>query len=95
MYIFAWKLIVGEQGIRINNVSPGIIVTPMGVAALGSEEAMQPFAKHTPLRRVGTSEDVADAVLWLLSEEASFVTGQSILVDGGFTLGGLRPQFIS
>ncbi len=84
----------GEYGIRVNNVSPGIIATPMGIDALGSEEAMQPFAKHTPLQKVGRSEDVADAVLWLLSEDARFVTGQSILVDGGFTLGGLRPQFM-
>ncbi len=85
---------VGDKGIRVNNVSPGIIATPMGLAALGSEEAMQPFALHTPLQRVGYSEDVADTVLWLLSDDARFVTGQSILVDGGFTLGGLRPQFL-
>ncbi|MBV1786990.1 SDR family oxidoreductase [Marinobacterium sp. D7] len=82
---------VGEHGIRVNNVSPGIIATPMGREALGSDEAMRPFASHAALRRVGESEDVADAVLWLLSGEARFVTGQSLLVDGGFTLGGLRP----
>lgn len=86
---------VGDKQIRINNVSPGIIATPMGVSALGSKEAFAPFAKHTPLQREGTSEDVGDAVLWLLSEDARFVTGQSIMVDGGFTLGGLRPQFIA
>jgi len=84
----------GDQGIRINNVSPGIIATPMGVEAIGSEEAMRPLALHTPLQRLGYSEDVADAVLWLLSEDARFVTGQNIVIDGGFTLGGLRPQFM-
>jgi len=84
----------GDRGIRINNVSPGIIATPMGVDAIGSEEAMRPLALHTPLQRLGYSNDVADAVLWMLSEDARFVTGQTITVDGGFTLGGLRPQFM-
>ena len=84
----------GDRGIRINNVSPGIIATPMGIAAIGSEKDMRPFALNTPLQRLGYSEDVADAVLWLLSNDARFVTGQNILVDGGFTLGGLRPQFM-
>jgi NAD(P)-dependent dehydrogenase (short-subunit alcohol dehydrogenase family) len=82
---------VGDRNIRINNVSPGIIATPMGRAALGDDDAMRPFAPHTPARRVGESEDVADVVLWLLSNDARFVTGQSILVDGGYTLGGQRP----
>ena len=84
----------GDRGIRINNVSPGIIATPMGVDAIGSEEAMRPLALHTPLQRLGYSDDVADAVLWMLSDDARFVTGQTITVDGGFTLGGLRPQFM-
>ncbi|MER9544432.1 SDR family oxidoreductase [Mesorhizobium sp. M0437] len=63
----------------------------MGRAALGDDNAMRPFALHTPVRRVGESEDVADVVLWLLSNDARFVTGQSILVEGGYTLGGQRP----
>lgn len=82
---------VGPLQIRVNNVSPGIIATPMGRLALPDEEAMRPFLNHTPLQRIGTSEDVADVVLWLLSNDARFVTGQSLMVDGGFTLGGLRP----
>lgn len=82
---------VGDRGIRINNISPGIVATPMSHDALGDEASMKPFVLHTPLRRVGQPEDVADAVLWLLSDDARFVTGQSLPVDGGFTLGGLRP----
>jgi NAD(P)-dependent dehydrogenase (short-subunit alcohol dehydrogenase family) len=81
----------GPHGIRVNNVSPGVIATPMSQAALGSAEAMRPFALHTPLQRIGDPDDVADAVLWLLSDDARFVTGQSLLVDGGLTLGGPRP----
>jgi NAD(P)-dependent dehydrogenase (short-subunit alcohol dehydrogenase family) len=82
---------LGKQGIRINNVSPGVIATPMSRAALGSEDAMRPFARHSALQRIGEPEDVADAVLWLLSDDARFITGQTLLVDGGFTLGGIRP----
>lgn len=82
---------VGGDGIRINNVAPGVIVTPMSEAAIGSQEAMAPFALHAATRRVGQPEDVADAIAWLLSGDARFVTGQSIAVDGGFTIGGPRP----
>lgn len=83
----------GAHGIRINAVSPGIIATPMLTAAMG-EDGAAPFGRHAPLRRVGTPEDVADAVAWLLCDDARFVTGQSLSVDGGFTLGGLRPWML-
>ena len=84
---------VGAQQIRVNNVSPGIIATPMASGVLATELAALPFRQHTPLQRIGQPEEVADAVVWLLSDEARFVTGQSLLVDGGFTLGGVRPWF--
>jgi NAD(P)-dependent dehydrogenase (short-subunit alcohol dehydrogenase family) len=84
---------VGPQQIRVNNVCPGLIATPMASDVLANERLALPFIKHTPLQRVGQPEDVADVVTWLLSEDARFVTGQSLLVDGGFTLGGLRPWF--
>lgn len=86
---------VGAQQIRINTVCPGIIATPMASGVLASETAALPFKRHTPLERIGQPEDVADAVVWLLSDDARFVTGQCLLVDGGFTLGGLRPWFNS
>jgi len=82
---------VGPSNIRVNNVSPGMIATPMSQEVLSDETSARPFVKQTPLQRVGQSEDVADAVVWLLSDDARFVTGQSILVDGGYTIGGLRP----
>jgi NAD(P)-dependent dehydrogenase (short-subunit alcohol dehydrogenase family) len=82
---------VVPNNIRINNVSPGMIATPMSQEVLSDATTARPFLQQTPLQRVGQSEDVADAVLWLLSDDARFVTGQSILVDGGYTIGGLRP----
>jgi NAD(P)-dependent dehydrogenase (short-subunit alcohol dehydrogenase family) len=80
----------GTHGIRINNIAPGVIVTPMSQAAIGEPSAMVPLGNHAALGRVGEPEEVADAAVWLLSEEARFVTGQSLLVDGGFSIGGPR-----
>ena len=48
------------------------------------------IAAHAALKRLGTPDDVADAVVWLCTEEARFITGQSILVDGGFNIAGAR-----
>lgn len=79
----------GARGIRVNAINPGIIFTPMAEGALDAATAAR-LAAHTPLRRNGRSEDIAGTVAWLLSEDAAFVTGQEITVDGGFTLGGIR-----
>ena len=79
---------VGSAGIRINNVSPGVIKTPMSMGY--GEEALAPFAAHAALKRLGEPEDVGDVVAWLCSPEARFITGQSILVDGGFNIPGAR-----
>lgn len=70
------------QGIRVNAVSPGRIVTPM---MLGSKIAdMSVVAAGLPARRLGQPEEVAEAVLWLASDAASFVIGHNFCVDGGF-----------
>lgn len=80
----------GPHNIRINNVNPGIIDTPMARRLTVDPSVLIPFVEATPIRRVGEPEDVGDVVAWLCSDEARFVTGQSLLVDGGFTIAGLR-----
>ena len=77
---------LGSRNVTANVVAPGFIETDM-TSGLGGEAA-QMAAKATPLRRVGTVEDVAEVVCFLASDEASYVTGQVIAVDGGMTLGG-------
>lgn len=86
--IRAVALEVGAGGIRINNVSPGVIRTPM--TAVLPAEALTPIAAHAALKRLGEPEDVGDVAVWLCTDEARFITGQSILVDGSFNIAGLR-----
>jgi NAD(P)-dependent dehydrogenase (short-subunit alcohol dehydrogenase family) len=76
------------RGIRINAVCPGLIHTPMSdqMIASGQADALEAMEKSIPMGRVGRPEEIADAVLWLCSDAASYVTGQSISVDGGFIM---------
>ena len=76
------------RGIRINAVCPGLIQTPMSdqMVAAGQGEALRVMEKSIPMGRVGRPEEIANAVLWLCSDAASYVTGQSISVDGGFIM---------
>jgi len=74
------------QGIRVNAVSPGSIETPMGEQAFGSiENYRQVMAPNHPVGRIGLPEEVASAVLYLSSDNAGFITGQALLIDGGYT----------
>jgi NAD(P)-dependent dehydrogenase (short-subunit alcohol dehydrogenase family) len=76
------------RGIRINAICPGLIHTPMSdqMIAAGQGEALKALEMSIPMGRVGRPEEIASAVLWLCSAAASYVTGQSISVDGGFTM---------
>ena len=74
------------QGIRINAVNPGLIDTEMADRlAAGAKTTKDDLAPLHPIGRIGRVEEVAEAVLWLCSDRASFVTGHSLIVDGGFT----------
>ena len=77
------------RGIRVNAVCPGMIQTPMceQMIAEGQGEELDRMLKtYVPMGRLGRPEEIADAVLWLCSSAASYVTGQSISVDGGFVM---------
>ncbi len=77
------------RGIRVNAVCPGMIRTPMSdqmIAAGQGEELEKMMKTCVPMARLGRPEEIADAVLWLCSSAASYVTGQSISVDGGFVM---------
>ena len=85
----------GPQGIRANTVSPGFTDTPMTSASFAVPGLANAFIKEYPLGRVGTSEDIAHAVLWL-ADDASFITGQNLQINGGLTLRrNPRPEEIS
>ena len=78
----------GPEGIRVNSVHPGFIDTPMidGVTPPGERgEVQAALAAQAPLARVGVSKDVAYGVLYLASDEAAFVTGSELVIDGGVT----------
>ena len=74
-----------KSGIRVNVVCPGAIETPMlkGLTG-GNPEFEQAVAAAEPMGRVGTPEEVAEAVIWLSSDASSFVTGHALAVDGGW-----------
>jgi NAD(P)-dependent dehydrogenase (short-subunit alcohol dehydrogenase family) len=73
------------QGIRVNAVCPGVIATEMITRFTHSDpDALAELTSTEPVGRLGTPDEIADAVVWLCSDEASFVTGQALAVDGGF-----------
>jgi NAD(P)-dependent dehydrogenase (short-subunit alcohol dehydrogenase family) len=75
------------RGIRINAVCPGIIDTPMVSGMLATQaDAMKEMMRDVPIGRLGTAEEIADAVVWLCSPRATFVIGQALAVDGGYTV---------
>ena len=73
---------VAAEGIRVNAVSPGLIDTEIHAAA-GKPDRVAQFAPGNPLPRAGTAEEVAETILWLLSDAASYVTGANLHVSGG------------
>jgi NAD(P)-dependent dehydrogenase (short-subunit alcohol dehydrogenase family) len=73
-----------QQGIRVNCVCPGYIQTPMTERGLSDPEQKAQIVAREPIGRVGTPQEVAETVVWLCSDSASFVTGHTMTVDGGY-----------
>ncbi|MEW6278633.1 MAG: beta-ketoacyl-ACP reductase [Candidatus Eremiobacterota bacterium] len=76
-----WARELGPKGVRVNAVAPGFIETRMTEGI--PEKVLDQMVERVPLRRMGTPEEVANAYLWLASDEASYVTGHVLSVDGG------------
>ena len=77
---------LAHKGIRVNDVCPGMIDTHILDAGTISEEQLDIEAQRYPMKRFGKPEEVAYGIIYLLSDASSFVTGSSIVIDGGFTL---------
>ena len=79
---------LGPDGITVNAIAPGVIATPQALDPVNSlgPEGVAAFGEHVPIGRSGRPEDIAAAYLFLASDEAGYVTGQTLVVDGGATL---------
>ena len=74
-----------KAGVRVNAVCPGVIETPMTAPLLANPDMRKLLDSMTPMGRMGHAEEIASAVLWLCSDQANFVTGHPLVVDGGST----------
>jgi NAD(P)-dependent dehydrogenase (short-subunit alcohol dehydrogenase family) len=77
---------LGEHGIRVNAVMPSLVPTDMAAPLVGVAESVAEYLRRMPLARLGTLDDVANLVAFLLSDESGWITGQCIPVDGGHTI---------
>ena len=75
----------GKQGVRVNTVIPGVFLTPPTLGLLPDEKAQQATAKSVTIGRIGDPVECANAILFLASDEASYITGAELVVDGGRT----------
>ena len=73
---------LAEQGIRVTAIGPGIIDTPLAAPLIAFDQIKEDFLENIPLGRMGTTEDIANAALFLVSDEATWVTGTTLFVDG-------------
>lgn len=80
-----------KSGIRVNAVCPAVIETPMAERLFGAPKVHQNVVNSHPIGRFGTPMEIAEAVVWMCSGSASFMTGQSLVLDGGFMAGPNSP----
>lgn len=78
---------LGGTGIRINSIAPGLVKTKFAGALFQSEELVKKMTEQAPVRRFGQPDDIAGMALFLASDAANFITGQTYVVDGGMMLG--------
>ncbi len=76
-----WAIEMGPKGVRVNAIAPGFTMTPMLETV--PQKVLDDISSKTPMRRLGTPEDIANAYLFLASDESSFITGQVLAVSGG------------
>jgi len=93
---------LGESGVRVNCICPGWIATPLfgrgfGLSPQDAEQTVEsvkaPLARFQPIKRAGLPEDIAQAALWLASDDSSFVNGHALVVDGGISGGRMWSDF--
>ena len=75
---------LAKEGVRVNSLAPGVIATPMTEVTRSTPEKLDKFMLRTPMARVGQAEELIGPVVFLASEMASYVTGVTLPVDGGF-----------
>ncbi|MDI6651902.1 glucose 1-dehydrogenase [Gluconobacter japonicus] len=77
-----------SRGIRVNAVAPGAIVTPINMSWINDPEQYKAVSDHIPMKRPGESREIADAITFFAAEDSTYITGQTLYVDGGLTLYG-------
>lgn len=83
----------GPQGVRVNAVCPGLVATPLSAPLCDDAAVMEAYGQLTPLGRAARPEEIADAILYLASDAATYITGEALVVDGGLTAATGQPNF--
>ena len=91
----ALALQLGHKGVRVNAINPSVTRSDMTDGITGNEALLDAFMRRLPLGRIGEPEDVAGAVAFLASEDAGFVTGVNLAVDGGLSASNGQPNFMA
>lgn len=83
MLVKSLAVTLASRGIRVNGLGPGLVRTPLTAAALASEELRKSLARQIPLGRIAEPEDIGGAAVFLASDDARYITGQMLFIDGG------------
>jgi 3-oxoacyl-[acyl-carrier protein] reductase len=83
---------LAPSGIRVNAIAPGVTLTPLVQQGIDDGSIHADFVAEVPMRRFGTPEEIASATRFLASDEASYITGATLVVDGGWTIQGMRGR---